>query len=45
MAFTVVYAAGVQSGAANAEAANALVKFLTSPEAQAAFKAKGYDPS
>ena len=45
MAFTVVYAAAVQSGAANAEAANALVKFLTSPEAQTAFKAKGYDPS
>jgi len=45
MAFTVVYEAGVQSGAPNADAAKALVKFLTSPEAQAVFKAKGYDPS
>ena len=45
MAFTVVYAAGVQSGAAQAEAAKALVKFLMSPEAQAVFKAKGYDPA
>lgn len=45
MAFTVVYAAGVQSGAPNADAAKALVKFLMSPEAQAAFKAKGFDPA
>ena len=45
MAFTVVYQAGVQSGAANAEAARALVKFLASPEAQAVFKAKGFDPA
>ncbi|HXX06479.1 MAG TPA: molybdate ABC transporter substrate-binding protein [Pseudolabrys sp.] len=45
MAFTVVYQAGVQSGAANAEAAKALVKFLASPEAQAVFKAKGFDPA
>jgi molybdate transport system substrate-binding protein len=45
MAFTVVYAAGVQSGAAQAEAAKALVKYLMSPEAQAVFKAKGYDPA
>jgi molybdate transport system substrate-binding protein len=45
MAFTVVYAAGVGSGATQAEAAKALVKYLTSPEAQAVFKAKGYDPA
>ena len=45
MAFTVVYAAGVQTGAAQAEAAKALVNFLKSPEAQAAFKAMGYDPA
>lgn len=45
MAFTVVYQAGVQSGAANAEAAKALVKFLASPAAQAVFKAKGFDPA
>jgi molybdate transport system substrate-binding protein len=44
MAFTVVYAAGVQSGAAQADAANAFVNYLKSPEAQAVFKAKGYDP-
>jgi molybdate transport system substrate-binding protein len=45
MAFTVVYAGGVQSGAAQSEAAKAWVEFLKSPEAQAAFKAKGYDPA
>jgi molybdate transport system substrate-binding protein len=45
MAFTVVYAAGVQSGAAQADAAKAFVNFLKSPEAQAVFKAKGYDPA
>ncbi|HUL90217.1 MAG TPA: substrate-binding domain-containing protein [Pseudolabrys sp.] len=45
MAFTVIYAAGVQSGAAQADAAKAFVNFLKSPEAQAVFKAKGYDPA
>ena len=45
MAFTVVYAAGVQSGAAQADAAKAFVNFLKSSEAQAVFKAKGYDPA
>ena len=45
MAFTVVYAAGVQTGAAQVEAAKALIKYLTSPDAQAVFKAKGYDPA
>jgi len=45
MAFTVVYAAGVQSGAAQTDAAKAFVNFLKSPEAQAVFKAKGYDPA
>jgi len=45
MAFTVIYAAGVQSGAAQADAAKAFVYFLKSPEAQAVFKAKGYDPA
>lgn len=42
---TVVYAAGVGAGAKDAAAANALVKFLASPEAQAVFKAKGFDPA
>ncbi len=42
---TVVYAAGVGAGAQDAAAANALVKFLASPEAQAVFKAKGFDPA
>lgn len=41
---TVVYAAGVGAGAKDAAASNALVKFLASPEAQAVFKAKGFDP-
>jgi molybdate transport system substrate-binding protein len=45
MAFTVIYDAGVQSGTAQADAAKALVKYLMSPEAQAVFKAKGYDPA
>lgn len=43
MAFTVIYAGGVQSGAAQSDAAKAFVEFLKSPEAQAVFKAKGYD--
>jgi molybdate transport system substrate-binding protein len=45
MAYTVIYAAGVQSGAAQADAAKALVKYLMSPEAQDVFKAKGFDPT
>ena len=45
MAFTVVYSAAVQTGAAQAEAAKALVQYLMSPEAQAVFKADGYDPA
>jgi len=45
LAFTVVYAASVQSGAASSDAAKALVKFLESPEAQTVFRAKGYDPA
>ena len=45
MAFTVVYAAGVDSGATQPDAAKALMKFLMSPEAQAVFKAKGFDPA
>jgi len=45
MAFTVVYAAAVQTGAAQAEAAKALVNYMKSPEAQAVFKAMGYDPA
>ena len=45
MAFTVVYEAAVQTGAAQAEAAKAFVKYLKSPEGQAVFKAKGYDPA
>jgi molybdate transport system substrate-binding protein len=45
MAFTVTYDAAVQTGAAQTDAAKALVKYLMSPEAQAVFKAKGYDPA
>ncbi len=45
MAFTVVYAAAVQTGAAQSDAAKLFVNYLKSPEAQAVFKAKGYDPA
>jgi molybdate transport system substrate-binding protein len=45
LANTSVFAAGVGAGAKDAAAANALVKFLTSPEAKATFKAKGFDPA
>jgi molybdate transport system substrate-binding protein len=45
MAFTVIYDAGVQTGAAQADAAKALVKYLVTPEAQAVLKAKGFDPA
>ena len=41
---TNVFAAGVGATAKDAAAASALLKFLTSPEAQATFKAKGFDP-
>lgn len=40
-----VFAAGVGAAVKDAAAANALLKFLTSPEAQATFKAKGFDPA
>jgi ABC-type molybdate transport system substrate-binding protein len=40
-----VYAAGVGAGSQQAEAANALIKFLHTPEAQAVFKAKGLKPA
>ncbi len=45
MAYTVTYDAAVQSDAPQAEAAKAWVKYLTSPETQAVFKAKGFDPT
>ena len=45
LANTSVFAAGVGAGAKDAAAANALVKFLTSPEAKATFKTKGFDPA
>ncbi|HET7383554.1 MAG TPA: substrate-binding domain-containing protein [Pseudolabrys sp.] len=45
MAFTVVYAGGVQVGTTQTDAAKAFVNYLKSPEAQAVFKAKGYDPA
>jgi molybdate transport system substrate-binding protein len=40
-----VYAAGVGAGSQQMEAANALIKFLHTPEAQAVFKAKGLKPA
>lgn len=45
MAFTVVYAGGVQVGTTQTDTAKAFVNYLKSPEAQAVFKAKGYDPA
>jgi ABC-type molybdate transport system substrate-binding protein len=45
MAFTVVYAGGVHVGTTQTDAAKAFVNYLKSPEAQAVFKAKGYDPA
>jgi molybdate transport system substrate-binding protein len=45
MAFTAAFAAGVGSGAKEPDAAKALLKFLTSPEAQAVFTAHGFDPA
>jgi molybdate transport system substrate-binding protein len=42
---TNVFAAGVGANAKNAAAANAFLKFVTTPEAQAVFKAKGFDPA
>lgn len=41
---TTVFAAGVGASSPNGEIGKALVKFLTSPEAQAAFTAHGFDP-
>jgi molybdate transport system substrate-binding protein len=42
---TNVFAAGVGANAKDAATANAFLKFLTTPEAQAVFKAKGFDPA
>jgi molybdate transport system substrate-binding protein len=42
---TNVFAAGVDAASKNSEAGKALLKFLTSPEAQTVFKAKGFDPA
>jgi len=41
---TNVFAAGIGADSKNAEAGKALLKFLTTPDAQAVFKAKGFDP-
>lgn len=40
-----VFAAGVGAASKNSEAGKEFLKFLTSPEAQAVFKAKGFDPA
>lgn len=45
LANTTVFAAGVGAAAKDNAAANALLKFLASPEAKEAFKAKGFDPA
>jgi molybdate transport system substrate-binding protein len=38
------FSAGISAAAKNAEAAAALIKFLTSPDAKAVIKAKGMEP-
>ena len=42
---TNIFAAGVGVNAKDTATANAFLKFLTSPEAQTVFKAKGFDPA
>jgi ABC-type molybdate transport system substrate-binding protein len=42
MSFTAAFAAGVDASAKQPDAAKAFLKFLTSPEALAVFKAKGF---
>lgn len=42
---TNVFAAGVGAASKNAQTGKALLKFLTTPEAQAVFKAKGFNPA
>ena len=39
------FAAGIMQSSKNAAAASALIKMLQSPEAKAAFRAKGLDPA
>jgi molybdate transport system substrate-binding protein len=39
------FAAGIFAGTAHAEAGNAVIKMLRSPQASAVFRAKGLDPS
>jgi molybdate transport system substrate-binding protein len=45
MAFTSTHTAAIGSAAKDPAAAKALVDFLKGPEAQALFRAKGYDPA
>jgi len=40
-----IYAAGIGAGSQQSDAANALIRFLHTPEAQAVFKAKGLKPA
>ena len=42
---TNVFAAGVGAASKNGEAGKALLKFLTTPDAQTVFKSKGFDPA
>jgi molybdate transport system substrate-binding protein len=41
---TTVFSSGIIAGAKEADAAKALVKFLTSPQAAEAFKKRGMEP-
>jgi molybdate transport system substrate-binding protein len=45
LGYSSVFAAGVGAAWKNGDAGKALLKFLTTPEARAAFKAKGFDPA
>jgi molybdate transport system substrate-binding protein len=44
LASTTLFTAAIGTGSKSPEAANALVKFLTGPEAAPRFKAKGFEP-
>jgi molybdate transport system substrate-binding protein len=44
LASTTIFTSGIGTGSKSPEAAKALIKFLTGPEASSLFKAKGFVP-
>jgi molybdate transport system substrate-binding protein len=44
LASTTLFTAAIGTGSKSPEAANALIRFLTGPEAAPRFKAKGFEP-